>query len=102
MPHTFTWRGTRHHIYRILNRWVVRTEWWRNEVARRYFKVECEGLGIYEIYQHESGWVLEREMLSRESVTVHRQTMSRLDEAAGTQSAGLGKEISIHHVRYSA
>jgi hypothetical protein len=44
----------------MLNRWVVRTDWWRNEVAKRYFTVECQDLGIDEIYQHESGWVLAR------------------------------------------
>jgi len=50
-PHTFTWRGTRHRVARILNRWVVRTDWWRQEVCRRYFNVECDDLVIYDIYQ---------------------------------------------------
>lgn len=60
-PAAFLWRGTKRRIQRVLNRWSLRTDWWRGKVVSRcYYKVECEDLGVYEIYQHETGWVLER------------------------------------------
>ncbi len=30
------------------------------EVSRRYYKVECEDLGVYEIYRERDQWFLER------------------------------------------
>jgi hypothetical protein len=59
-PKDFTWRRKIHPVTTILKRWVVRVDWWRQEVIRRYYKVECENLGIYEIYQERDGWYLER------------------------------------------
>jgi hypothetical protein len=59
-PHSFIWRDHVHHVSTILKRWVVRVEWWRQEVSRRYYKVQCDDLGIYEIYEERSHWVLER------------------------------------------
>lgn len=63
-PRSFTWRGKVHRITTILKRWMVRVEWWRREIARQYYKVECEHLGTYEIYceRHPEGtrWFLER------------------------------------------
>jgi plastocyanin len=59
-PRTFIWRDRAHRITTILKRWIVRAEWWRQEVARYYYKVECEGFGTYEIYSERGGWFLER------------------------------------------
>lgn len=56
----FRWRRRRHRVTAILKRWVVRVEWWRQEVSRQYYKVECEGLGTYEIYRERGSWFLER------------------------------------------
>jgi hypothetical protein len=39
---------------------VVRVDWWRQEIARQYYKVQCDNLGTYEIYQERDGWFLER------------------------------------------
>jgi hypothetical protein len=49
-PRVFTWRRKAHPITGVLKRWIVRVDWWRQEVFRQYYKVECENLGVYEIY----------------------------------------------------
>ena len=63
-PLTFTWRHRVHHVTTVLKRWIVRVDWWRQEIARQYYKVECDNLGTYEIYceRHPKGtrWFLER------------------------------------------
>ncbi|GAC1639130.1 MAG: hypothetical protein NVS4B2_28500 [Chloroflexota bacterium] len=59
-PQAFTWRRNVHPITTILRRWIVRVDWWRQEVCRQYYRVECENLGTYEIYHDHSGWFLER------------------------------------------
>lgn len=56
----FHWRRRNHRITAVLKRWIVRVDWWRQEVARQYFKVECEGMGTYEIYWERGRWFLER------------------------------------------
>jgi hypothetical protein len=59
-PRTFHWRRRPHRITSVLKRWIVRVDWWRQEVSRQYYKVECEGLGMYEIYRERDKWFLER------------------------------------------
>jgi hypothetical protein len=59
-PHTFVWRQNVHRITSILKRWIVCVDWWRQEVSRHYYKIECENLGTYEIYRERDGWFLER------------------------------------------
>jgi hypothetical protein len=57
---SFVWRRRVHRITTILKRWIVRVDWWRQEVARQYYKVECDDLGTYEIYRERDSWFLER------------------------------------------
>lgn len=59
-PLTFTWRSRVHRVTAVLKHWVVRVDWWRQEIARQYYKVQCDNLGTYEIYQEREGWFLER------------------------------------------
>lgn len=59
-PHSFVWQHRLHRITIVLKRWVVRVEWWRQEVVRQYYQVECEGQGLYEIYREQGKWFLER------------------------------------------
>lgn len=60
LPRSFVWQNHRHLIARILKRWVVRVDWWRQEVLRYYYQVECSEGGLYEIYRERDGWFLER------------------------------------------
>ncbi len=60
VPQSFTWRRKVHRVNTVLTRWVVCVEWWRQEVSRRYYKVQCDDLGVYDIYQERDRWVLER------------------------------------------
>ncbi|GAC1631705.1 MAG: hypothetical protein NVS4B9_23980 [Ktedonobacteraceae bacterium] len=57
---SFTWRHRGHHITAVLKRWIVCADWWRQEVSRQYYKVQCDNLGTYEIYCERGGWFLER------------------------------------------
>ena len=59
-PQTFVWRQRLHHVTTVLKRWIVCADWWRQEIARQYYQVECENLGTYEIYQEHDRWILER------------------------------------------
>ena len=59
-PRAFTWRRRVHRITSILRRWIVQADWWRQEISRQYYKVECENLGTYEIYRERDRWFLER------------------------------------------
>lgn len=56
----FTWRRRAHRITVVLKRWIVCADWWRQEISRQYYKVQCENLGVYEIYCERGGWFLER------------------------------------------
>jgi plastocyanin len=59
-PASFLWRRRAHRVTAVLKRWMVQVEWWRQEVVRQYYKVECEDRGTYEIYRERDGWFLER------------------------------------------
>lgn len=59
-PRVFLWRHRIHRVTAVLKRWIVRVDWWRQEVYRQYYQVECDNLGTYEIYRERDGWFLER------------------------------------------
>jgi hypothetical protein len=59
-PRSFVWHRSVHPISAVLKRWIVRVDWWRQEIARQYYKVQCENGGTYEIYREHDRWVLER------------------------------------------
>jgi hypothetical protein len=42
-PQALLWRGAYRRVTAIVETWRVDDEWWRQEVARRYFAVELEG-----------------------------------------------------------
>jgi hypothetical protein len=39
LPQAFCWRGARHPVTSIANRWRARANWWSEEVWRDYFKL---------------------------------------------------------------
>ena len=43
VPKAMLWRGTYKRVVAIHETWRIDDEWWREEIARRYFTVELEG-----------------------------------------------------------
>jgi hypothetical protein len=60
LPQRFKWRDRWRHIVAIREHSLAQWEWWHQEVSRRHYAVECEGLEEYEIYQEGDRWFLER------------------------------------------
>lgn len=42
-PQAVLWRGVFHRVAAIHETWRIDDEWWREEIARRYFVVALEG-----------------------------------------------------------
>jgi hypothetical protein len=42
-PRAVLWRGAYKRVTAIHDTWRIDDEWWRSEIARRYFVVELEG-----------------------------------------------------------
>ena len=42
-PKAMLWRGTYRRVVAVHDTWRIDDEWWRDEIARRYFVVELEG-----------------------------------------------------------
>ena len=42
-PRAVLWRGAYKRVRAIHDTWRIDDEWWRDEIARRYFVVELEG-----------------------------------------------------------
>lgn len=61
-PRCFHWRGRRHPVAGITNRWRVDAEWWRLRIWRDYYLLTtCSGLLV--IVYHDrltSDWLLQR------------------------------------------
>jgi len=43
VPKAMLWRGAYKRVAAIHETWRIDDEWWREEIARRYFTVELEG-----------------------------------------------------------
>ncbi|OAI39525.1 hypothetical protein AYO38_01410 [bacterium SCGC AG-212-C10] len=43
MPRAMLWRGVYKRVVTVHETWRIDDEWWRDEIARRYFEVELEG-----------------------------------------------------------
>jgi hypothetical protein len=63
-PEAFVWRGTRHRVERVCNRWRVHTRWWESGEAmwREYWKVTTDRGILCQIYYdlRAGGWFLSR------------------------------------------
>ncbi len=59
-PRLFVWRKNIYRITAVLKRWMISVDWWRQEISRQYYTVECDDLGTYDIYRDTQGWFLER------------------------------------------
>ena len=62
-PAAFVWRGRRHRIDRVVERWIVETGWWNDatHVSRSYSRVEAGGRLFDLCYDRlAKTWSLER------------------------------------------
>ncbi len=41
-PAVVNWNNTRRKVAAILNVWRIDEEWWREEISRRYFRIELQ------------------------------------------------------------
>jgi hypothetical protein len=48
----FVWLGSRQRrVVRIRNSWRIDDEWWRQEIARRYFEMELSDGSVITVFQ---------------------------------------------------
>jgi len=59
-PSRFRWRGHWHAIRAVYERSFVQAEWWKQEVSRASYSVQCEDLEEFDIYRQGDQWFLER------------------------------------------
>ena len=58
-PVTFWWRKGEHTIVEIVDRWVLKTLWWQEEIQRTYYQVVTSRLGVYSLYTDDDAWYLD-------------------------------------------
>ena len=51
LPRAVLWRGSFLRVAAIHDTWRIDDEWWREEIARRYFVVELQGGRRLTLYQ---------------------------------------------------
>lgn len=61
-PVRLRWRRWQVGVAAICNRWRVEEDWWRDEVARDYYKVEADDGTLCVIYRDrkDGSWHLQR------------------------------------------
>jgi hypothetical protein len=59
-PSRFKWRGRWRQIKTVQEYSVVQAEWWRREVSRTHYSIQCEDLEEFDIYRQGEKWFLER------------------------------------------
>jgi len=47
----FVWLRNRQRVARIRNVWRIDDEWWRQEIARRYFELELSDGSVITVFQ---------------------------------------------------
>jgi len=69
LPKAMLWRGTYRPVRAVHDSWRIDDEWWRDEIARRYFVIELEGGRRLTVYHdllrdawYEQGYQEAREM----------------------------------------
>jgi hypothetical protein len=59
-PLRFKWRNRWRDIKTVYEHSVVQAEWWKQEVNRTNYSIQCEGLEEFDIYRQGDRWFLER------------------------------------------
>lgn len=60
LPRRLRWRAGWRTICAVHECSLVQSDWWRQEVSRRSYTVECEDCELYDIYCQGDRWYLER------------------------------------------
>ncbi len=62
VPGSFTWRGRKHTVAKIIRRWQIDEQWWRERICREYFKLATNNRMLVIVYQDlvSSKWHLQR------------------------------------------
>ena len=58
-PVTLRWRKDDYAIVEIVDRWVLQTLWWQEEIRRPYYQVITSKLGVYSLYTDGEAWYLD-------------------------------------------
>ena len=58
-PTAFRWRKGDHAIAEIIDRWILQTLWWEEEIRRTYYQVITSKFGIYSLYTDGEAWYLD-------------------------------------------
>ncbi|HEV3311514.1 MAG TPA: hypothetical protein VG815_13460 [Chloroflexota bacterium] len=59
-PRRFRWRNRWREIRTVYERSVVQADWWRREVNRAHYSIQCDDMGEFDIYRQGDRWFLER------------------------------------------
>ncbi|GEM_PF-1993245 len=60
LPCRFKWRNRWREIKAVHERSVVRSDWWKQEISRSSYSVECDDLELFDLYRQGDHWFLER------------------------------------------
>ncbi|HZT97922.1 MAG TPA: hypothetical protein VFB34_13900 [Chloroflexota bacterium] len=56
----FRWRNRWRRILTVHERSIVQADWWRQEIERVHYSIECDELELFDIYRQGEQWFLER------------------------------------------
>ena len=86
-PKAMLWRGVFKRVAAVHDSWRIDDEWWREEIARRYFAVELEGGRRVTVYHDlvRDAWYAQAYESPREGATLTRGRPG--EKARGRQSA---------------
>lgn len=60
-PASFRWARRTHRVAAVLDSWQDIGAWWEAESEKRFWRVEVEGGGIFELWQDQAGqWAVYR------------------------------------------
>jgi len=60
LPSRFRWRGRWYAVRTVNEQSRVQAEWWKEEVSRTHYSIQCRDLEEFDIYRQGDQWFLER------------------------------------------
>lgn len=76
LPRAMLWKGVYRKVHAIHDTWRIDDEWWREEIARRYFEVELESGRRLTVYHdlHTDAWYSQGYEDARQVLPPRRRT----------------------------